>query len=65
MARYLCKQALLKLVIDSDLDLVITQQEETGDEYSIYISRINIDNFIELIQSGVKDGYVGDDDEVV
>ena len=64
MARHIRSQDAVKVKIDEDGDLLIIQYSMSGED-SILISIGNIQHFIEIIQMAVKDGYQGDDDEMV
>lgn len=67
MARYLRHQDEVKVEIDSDNDLVITQVcTMSGQEDVIIINYANIDWFIEILQNVKEDGYVeGNKNEMV
>ena len=66
MARYLRHQDEIKIEIDEDNDLQITQTDVYGQDYTIYVNITNIDWFIELIEMAKKDGYQGEiNNEVV
>lgn len=60
MARYLRHQDEIKIEIDEDNDLQITQTDVYGQDYTIYVNITNIDWFIELIEMAKKDGYQGE-----
>ena len=57
MARYLHHQDEVKIYIDEDNDLILSQTDIQGDEYKIIIDGINARWFVELIESAIEDGY--------
>ena len=64
MARYIRSQDEIRVCIDEDGDLVLTQMAN-DDEYTIYVNFQNIENFIEVITWAVKDGCDGAKNEMV
>lgn len=64
MARYIRSQDEVKVCIDEDGDLII-YQEGMFEAATIIVNIGNIQHFIDIIEMAVKDGYQGDDDEMV
>jgi len=64
MARYLRSQDTVKVFIDEDGDLLITQYSMSGED-TILINIGNIQYFVDIIENAVEDGYQGADDEMV
>lgn len=64
MARYIRSQDEIRVCIDADGDLVLTQIAN-DDEYTIYVNFQNIENFIDVIAGVVKDGFDGVKNEMV
>jgi hypothetical protein len=64
MSRYIRSQDEVKVCIDKDGDLII-YQEGMFEVATIIVNIGNIQHFIDIIEMAVKDGYQGDDDEVV
>ena len=64
MARYIRSQDEVKVEIDEDGDLIISQQG-MYDSVAVVISIGNIQHLIDIIQMAVKDGYQGAEDEMV
>jgi len=64
MARYIRSQDSIEIRINSEGDLILNQCDG-NDEYVILVNFQNIESFINEITGAVKDGYQGDDDEMV
>ncbi len=65
MSRYIRSQAEIRIEIDEDSDLVLTQITSDGNEYTIFVNFQNIESFISAIKGAVKDSYDGDKNEMV
>ena len=47
------------------MDNLILIQRSTDDDHKITISPANIDNFMDVMQLVINDGYVGEENEMV
>lgn len=64
MARYIRSQDLIEIKINEDGDLILNQYT-SEDNFIILVNFQNIESFINAITGAVKDGYKGDDNEMV
>ena len=64
MARYIRSQDEIKIFID-EMDNLILIQRSTDDDHKITITPANIDNFMDVMQLVINDGYVGEENEMV
>jgi hypothetical protein len=64
MSRYIRSQDLIEIEIDEDGDLILSQYT-INEKYSILVNFQNIEGFINAITGAVKDGYIGDKNEMV
>lgn len=62
MARYLRHQDEVKVVIDEDGDMMITQADMHGED-KILINYANIETFIDILQNAYQDGYVKEEED--
>lgn len=64
MTRYIHSQDLIEIKVDEDGDLSLSQYAR-HEKCIILVNFQNIESFINAITGAVKDGYQGDDDEMV
>lgn len=62
MARYLRHQDEVKVEIDEDGDMFITQNDING-EHVIFVNFANIESFIDILQNTYQDGYIKEEED--
>ena len=64
MTRYIRSQDLIEIKVNEDGDLILNQYT-SHENCIILVNFQNIESFINAITGAVKDGYQGDDNEMV